>query len=111
MTTELTVRDRLAIRPVVALSVDNTSTGSNRVILSVACLYVGHSVRETSGSAAASLAVYDGTSSTVQLIASISMVANGSSQLLDTAEGLLCEGGIYVQQLSGSWAGAIYVRA
>jgi hypothetical protein len=87
-----------------------TTTASVSLITRSGVLY-GWSFKETTGSAAASLALVDGTAENTQGIVSINLLANESTRDLGGQPGIWVNSGVYCHVLSGSVSGKIYFQA
>lgn len=92
--------------PVLALSVPEGASG---VVVGRAVALYGWSLRETTGAAAAQLDVYDGLGDGGQLVATVALAAGGSDALALSGPGVTCLRGLFVQAVSGSVAGSLWV--
>lgn len=81
-------------------------TGSNQTIAQPSSVYCGFSIRETSGTAVATVRIWNGTSATGTILDDISLTAGQSAREL-YPEGIAAELGIFVQIVAGSVAGSI----
>lgn len=81
-------------------------TGSNQIISQPTAVYCGFSIRETSGTAVATVRVWNGTSATGTLLDDISLTAGQSAREL-YPEGVNADLGIFVQIVAGSVAGSV----
>ena len=86
-------------------------TGSNQAVVAAPADYRGFAVRETSGTAGATIVLYDSASSGTGLILDeISLVAGESARELYPLGGVDADNGIYAV-VTGSVAGSIRVGA
>lgn len=98
----------LQSRPTIAIPV--LSTDGSRQLTSRPCILAGIGVRETSGAAAASFDLYDGSGTGGVRAASIGLVANGGVYSGISPEGPACFRGLWLQQGAGAWTGTVYVK-
>jgi hypothetical protein len=83
-------------------------TGSNQTVAQSSATYCGFSIRETTGTAQATVRVWNGTSATGTLLDDIALSAGQSAREL-YPEGILADVGIFVQIVSGTVAGSLRV--
>jgi hypothetical protein len=85
-------------------------TGSDQAVKTSHAIYRGFSIRETSGSAAATVRVYDHASSASgTLIDTIQLAAGESAREWYDGGGIWVENGIYVDVVSGAVEGSLRV--
>jgi len=85
-------------------------TGSNQAIRTTASAYHGFSIRETSGSATATVVIYDNASGNSGPILDEIKLASGTAlQAYYPGEGLRADFGIYVSVVSGAIEGSVRV--
>jgi hypothetical protein len=106
--TNASLRDRLLERPIVPITIPTTS--ADVPVTSKACLLVGWSFFETSGSAGATAEIRSGDASTGTYVAGVSLASGGAASQHAANEGILCEGGISVHRLGGSFRGSVWIR-
>jgi hypothetical protein len=80
-------------------------------ILNMAGILLGWSIRETSGTTAASFDLFDGHDQNGALLATSALAAGGESQRTLFSKGVPLVAGLYFQLVSGAVKGVIYVRA
>jgi hypothetical protein len=102
------LRDRLLLRPVVPIQIPTTAVSV--AVVGKACLLVGWSFEETTGGATAALEVRAGDSTSGAFVAGVALASGGASTDATCNEGILCESGVGVTRLSGSFKGAVWVR-
>lgn len=102
------VRDRLAARPVVPISIPTITADTN--LTSRPCLLCGWSLRETTGAATAAGEFKAGNDNTNPNVGEQALASAGTGSLALMDEGVLCEGGLRIHVVSGSLAGVAYVR-
>lgn len=85
------------------------SAAGSGTVFNAACLLLGWSVRETSGSAAAALDLYTGTAATGQVVAALGLPAGGESRAGPGWPGVPCPAGLYHDSVSGAYTGAVWV--
>lgn len=102
------VRDRLAERPIVPIPIPTTSADLTLVTLPV--LLVGWSLRETTGSGAAVAEFIAGQSTTNEVAGEQALASGGTGSQFLGDEGLLCEAGLLVHRVSGTFTGCVWVR-
>jgi len=103
-----TLRDALMERPVLPIPIATTTTDTT--LTSKPCLLCGWSLRETTGSAAATCE-FDGSRDPAGPTTGEILLAAGTSSsfsLMD--EGVLCESGLLLHVISGSVKGVAYAR-
>jgi len=100
-------RDRLLARPVRPVHVVTTTTTLQ--VVAVACLLVGWSFQETAG-AAARAQVLNGQDAKGSFAGFVSLAANGAVTDQASDEGVLCQGGVFLNVTAGSVQGVIYAR-
>lgn len=83
-------------------------TGSDQAVSANPSHYCGFTIRETSGSAAAVVRVFDGTSATGTVLEEVSL-AQGESRSECYPGGIRATIGIYVDVVSGAVAGSVRV--
>lgn len=101
-------RDRLRERPARPVPVPTTTT--DVPVLGKACLVVGWSFRETTGSARAAATLVNGSGATGDSAAEIGILSGGGHVQGLGDEGVLCEGGLFLHVVTGSVAGTVYAR-
>lgn len=77
-------------------------------LVNVGGVYLGHSIREHSGTAPATVDFYDGTSTTGILFNPVSLVANESTRDWYPLPGIPIVGGIFAHAVTGTVDGCIY---
>lgn len=85
------------------------ATGSQKV-LGGPGLLMGWSFLESTGAAGATVEVWDGGDTTGQLVTAISLVAGESTRDWLAGDGILLQVGLFVNVISGSVRGALWVR-
>lgn len=70
----------------------------------------GWSFRETTGSATATVELYDGSSTGDILLASIALASAGTAQQGPGSSGVRIRNGVYLHVVSGSVKGTLYIR-
>lgn len=85
------------------------ATGSQRV-LGGPSLLMGWSFLETTGTASASVEVWDGADTTAQLVAVVSLVAGESTRDWLGPGGVYCSEGLFVNVLTGAVRGTLWAR-
>lgn len=85
------------------------STDGSRTLISTGCLLIGWSFSETTGTAIANLALFNGQSSAGSRVASIGMVAGGGSNAGPGWPGIPVPDGLYVATGAGAFRGAVWV--
>lgn len=100
------LRDRLLESPFLPISQAAAVTGQ---VVGNACIFGGWSVRETAG-AAAVVELYSGTGTSTPFLAGISLAANGAETDPAPDEGILCEGGIFLNVVSGTVRVSVWAR-
>lgn len=107
------VKHRLGPQRALPLSPDGVATPavSGPVTGGATLMLLGWSARETTGAAAASFDLYDGSSAGGAPLG-VQNLASGASEtvLFETPGILLATGKVYLQVVSGSLAGVVYVR-
>ncbi len=84
-----------------------TISGSSQALINAACTYRGFSVKETSGTATASLILYDNASAASgPILDEITLLANESAREF-YEPGITARAGIYVSVVSGAVAGSV----
>ena len=83
-----------------------TISGSSQLLLSGPCTYRGLTLRETSGSAAAAVVVYDSLTATGTILDAVGLAAGGSASPFYTP-GIQVKIGVYVSVVSGAVAGGV----
>lgn len=101
------VIDLAALPP--AKAVDMGPDGAGGLALSFACLLLGWSVRETSGTAAAVVTLHDGRDDTGQRVGEVALAAGASQPIALPAPGILCRAGLYAHVASGAAEGVLWV--
>lgn len=84
------------------------STPGARQLYRASGYIVGWTARETSGSSAAVANLWDGESTSGQLVAAIGLVAGGTSNLTMPAPGWTVESGLYLDVASGAFDGVVW---
>lgn len=84
-------------------------TGSDQTVKSDAAIYRGFALRETSGSATATVRIYDGTSASGTLLDSVQLAAGESAREWYGDGGIKATTGIYVDVVSGAVEGSLRV--
>lgn len=92
-----------------AQSLSFAATGSQRLAQG-RLLLMGWHFLETSGSAAATLELYDGMDTTSQLVLVVSLSASQSTRDWLAGDGILCGEGVYLNVISGTVRGGVWVR-
>lgn len=84
-----------------------TISGSSQVLINAACTYRGFSIKETSGTATASVVLWDSASAASgPILDEITLIAGESArEYYET--GITAYHGIYVQVVSGAVAGVV----
>jgi hypothetical protein len=82
-------------------------TGSDQAVRATEAIYAGFTIRETSGSAAAVVVIYDNASAASGTIIEQIGLAQGESAREYYLNGIWCVNGIYVDVVSGAVAGSI----
>lgn len=90
-----------AVLPIPATSADLT-------LLTGAFILRGWNFGETTGAAAATANLYDGTATGTVLVASIFLASGTSTTTRGSDAGIIVRTGLYLDMLSGSLSGAIY---
>lgn len=88
------------------LSAVATSTGVTRR----PCILVGWSLRESTGGATAAVRLIDGGDATGQNVAAISLASGGSDHEGIGPDGPLCNQGLFLQIVSGSVEGSLWIK-
>jgi hypothetical protein len=70
----------------------------------------GWNFTETTGAAAAKVRLWSGASSTGTLLLSLGLAAGASASQWTTGPGVLADGGVYLEVVSGSVEGAVFVH-
>jgi hypothetical protein len=92
-----------------ALSVGAPLT-STLQLFSFSAELCGWSLRETTGSAGASVDLYTGEGTNGELIASIAVASGGMSAVISSHHAIWARRGIFVNVVSGSVTGVVYYR-
>lgn len=85
------------------------ATSKSIKIVSRRAVLMGWSLRESTGSAKATVEIIDGSSANDNLMASIAIASGGDDRIGLGPLGICADGGIYLSVLSGSVTGAIWV--
>lgn len=85
------------------------TSGGPAVLVSLACLLLGWTIRETSGSAAASGYLTDGPDANGQHVAEFGAGAGLSTSSPVPPPGVLCKDGLAVHVVSGAFTGAAWI--
>ena len=91
-----------------AIPVPTTTTDTQ--LTSRPCLLVGWSLRETTAAAVAAVQLFSGGSTGGVLVGEQALASGGTGNHQVAPDGVLCEGGLFLDVLSGSVAGVVYVR-
>lgn len=84
-------------------------TVSRQVVGGDVCAFMGYSMRETTGTAAAQVRLHDGTGDTGELLAVIELAAGTSDNMPPVPPGIeVSTGSIWVEMVNGSVDGVIY---
>lgn len=108
MSEKMLITDVEVWEPVRSVPVPATSTSRN--IIKTAGALIGWSLRETTGSAAASVDIYDGNTNEGTKVASMAMASGGDDHIYMGPFGIPVRTGLYLDVVSGSVAGAVWVR-
>lgn len=81
-------------------------SGSSQSLLVGPCVYRGLTLRETSGSAAAAVVVYDGLTATGAILEAVGL-PTGASVSPSHTPGIQVKIGVYVSVVSGAVAGGV----
>lgn len=82
--------------------------GTGGLASSISGFLLGWSVRETSGGAAAVVALHDGADNTGQLVANIALASAGDSHESLAPPGVLLRSGLYAEVVSGAAKGVAW---
>jgi len=93
--------------PAIAVNVPTTTVGV--VVASGANLLLGWAFIETTGTAGASLTIFDGSNANGSIVAPISLTSGQSTRDWLGAPGLFAQRGLFVALNSGSIQGALYI--
>lgn len=85
-------------------------TGSNQAVKAQPAVYRGFTIRETTGSASATVVIYDNASAASGTILEQISLAAGESARECYSAGLSAVNGIYVSIVSGTVAGSVRVN-
>jgi len=97
------------LRGASVVPIGSANTGTKRPMVSPGAV-LGWSMRETTGAGTAVVALRDGADSAANLVTSIQLPANGSVRDWFGPSGLAVAYGLYVDVMSGSIEGAVYLR-
>lgn len=99
---------RTLFAPTRTTQIPLTAVGIN--LLSVSCLFVGFSLRETTGAAPADVDFVDGNDGNGEVFATLTLAAGQSVRDLVAPTGLLVDSGPFLRVNSGSVRGAFWWR-
>lgn len=99
----------MGIRAVSAIPVSIDSGATPDEVLSTPALLLGWTVTETSGTAAATIDIYDSRDSEGTLAARLALPAGGMSAVWAGWPGIACRSGVSVSRGTGAWAGVLYL--
>lgn len=102
------LRDRLADRPVLPLSF--TARTADKSLSNTAVLLVGWSIRESTGSAVATVELEGNQGTGDPHVGEIQLASGASETKFLGDEGVLCEGGLNLHVIAGSVSGCVYAR-
>lgn len=71
---------------------------------------MGWALKESTGAAAAAFELYDGTDTTAQSLAPVTLVANESIRDWFGTHGIICERGLFINVTAGSVRGTLFVE-
>lgn len=106
--TNATVAEWIIRGPVKPVPIGTKTAGSS--ILSTAADLIGWSLKETTGAAAATVNIYNGTSNKGTLVAALAIPSGSTDRYSLDMFGVYCDSGIYLDVVSGSVTGSVWAR-
>lgn len=102
----IAVHSRLLVAEIVSIPFIGLTT--SRQLVNVSGVYLGHSLKEATGTAAAAIDLYDGTDTTGILLNPVTLLDNESTRDWYPLPGIVVTSGIWADVTSGEVTGVVY---
>lgn len=89
---------------------DIPATGTSQKLFTRPCLLMGWSLRETTGSAAAAVVLFNGAGAGGPRVGEQQLASGASASQVGPADGIWCDTGLYLFFVSGSVEGSVWLK-